>query len=404
MAGEKKIFIAEDDQHFCELYQMALGIEGYNVLCAYNGKDALDRIPQENPDLVILDVMMPEMDGYEVCRRLRELPDFALTPIIMLTALATDDDKIKGYNVGADDYLTKPFPLRVLKAKVRSLIERKNIKKTAQAKPEVNVGVPQPTITQEVVKEQPTVIREVTAAVPAEPRTPVRTIDSEENLFKSLFGGKIPEGSNIFVIGQIGSGKSSLSRLFLAQGIKKKEKCMFICLDDDPSLVRKDLSKHNLDISAHENQNQVCLVDAYSWSGGRAASTEKFAIKGTLDLSDLSTLIVEAGAVLGQTDQEKEGGRRVIDSISSLFLNFDLPYVQRFLAFMARSGHFARVSTIFVVEEGACDSQSLNNIKYIMDGILDIKREGDRFLARPQAMKWAVAKTDWTDITQERSI
>jgi len=56
------------------------------------------------------------------------------------------------------------------------------------------------------------------------------------------------------------------------------------------------------------------------------------------------------------------------------------------------------------VEEGACDSQSLNNIKYIMDGILDIKREGDRFLARPQAMKWAVAKTDWTDITLERSI
>jgi CheY-like chemotaxis protein/KaiC/GvpD/RAD55 family RecA-like ATPase len=404
MAGEKKIFIAEDDQHFCELYQMALGIEGYNVLCAYNGKDALDRIPQENPDLVILDVMMPEMDGYEVCRRLRELPDFALTPIIMLTALATDDDKIKGYNVGADDYLTKPFPLRVLKAKVRSLIERKNIKKTAQAKPEVNVDVPQPTITQEVVKEQPTVIREVTAAVPAEPRAPVRTIDSEENLFESLFGGTIPEGSNIFVIGQMGSGKSSLSRLFLAQGIKKKEKCMFICLDDDPSLVRKDLSKHKLDISAHENQNQVCLVDAYSWSGGRGASTEKFAIKGTLDLSDLSTLIVEAGAVLGQTDQEKDGGRRVIDSISSLFLNFDLPYVQRFLAFMARSGHFARVSTIFVVEEGACDSQSLNNIKYIMDGILDIKREGNRFLARPQAMKWAVAKTDWTDITLERSI
>jgi len=139
MAGEKKIFIAEDDQHFCELYQMALGIEGYNVLCAYNGKDALDRIPQEIPDLVILDVMMPEMDGYEVCRRLRELPDFALTPIIMLTALATDDDKIKGYNVGADDYLTKPFPLRVPKAKVRSLIERKNIKKTVQANTERDI-------------------------------------------------------------------------------------------------------------------------------------------------------------------------------------------------------------------------------------------------------------------------
>lgn len=404
MAGEKKIFIAEDDQHFCELYQMALGIEGYNVLCAYNGKDALDRIPQETPDLVILDVMMPEMDGYEVCRRLRELPDFALTPIIMLTALATDDDKIKGYNVGADDYLTKPFPLRVLKAKVRGLIERKNAKKVVQAKPEINTDAPQPTNTLEVVKEQPTVITEVRASVPAEPSAPTKTISLEENLFDSLFGGAIPEGSNIFLIGQMGSGKSFFSRLFLAQGIKKDEKCMFICLDDDPSSVRKELSKHNLDVSAHENQKRMCLVDAYSWSGGRAASTEKFAIKGSLDLSDLSTLIVDAGAVLGQTDQQKEGGRRVIDSISSLFLNFDLPYVQRFLAFMARSGHFARVSTIFVVEEGACDRQSLNNIKYIMDGILDIKREGDRFLARPQALKWAVAKTEWTDITLAGSI
>ena len=100
MPGAKKIFIAEDDQHFCELYQMALGTEGYEVFCAYNGKDALVMIPQQAPDLIILDVMMPEVDGYEVCRSLRELPQFALTPIIMLTALSTDDEKIKGYNVG----------------------------------------------------------------------------------------------------------------------------------------------------------------------------------------------------------------------------------------------------------------------------------------------------------------
>ncbi|MFQ5540083.1 MAG: response regulator transcription factor, partial [Candidatus Binatia bacterium] len=148
MAGEKKIFIAEDDQHFCELYQMALGIEGYNVLCAYNGKDALEKIPGEIPDLIILDVVMPEMTGLEVCRRLRELPDFALTPIIMLTALATDDDKIKGYNVGADDYLTKPFPLRVLKAKVRSLIERRDANKGVELEPAMNVFSPQPTAVQ----------------------------------------------------------------------------------------------------------------------------------------------------------------------------------------------------------------------------------------------------------------
>ena len=175
---------------------------------------------------------------------------------------------------------------------------------------------------------------------------------------------------------------------------------MFVCLDDSPASVRKELSKLDLEISAQENQNRMCLVDAYSWSGGKSASDERFALKGNLDLSDLSTLVVEAGATIGQSDQLKEGGRRVIDSISSLFLNFDLPYVQRFLAFMARSGHFAHVSTIFVVDEGACNDESLNNIKYVMDGILDIKREGDRFLARPQALKWAVARTQWTDITR----
>ncbi|MFQ5541187.1 MAG: response regulator [Candidatus Binatia bacterium] len=403
MAGEKKIFIAEDDQHFCELYQMALGIEGYNVLCAYNGKDALEKIPGEAPDLIILDVVMPEMTGLEVCRRLRELPDFALTPIIMLTALATDDDKIKGYNVGADDYLTKPFPLRVLKAKVRSLIERRDARKAVPARPAIKVAVPQSTTSREVIREQSPVNAEASADFPANPTANVRSIGPGEDLFNGLFGGGIPQGSNILLIGKMGSGKSSFSRLYLAQGIQKAEKCMFVCLDDSPSSVRKELSKHKLDVSEHENQNRMCLVDAYSWSGGSAASNERFAIKETLDLSDLSALVAEAGAAIGQTDQQKEGGRRVIDSISSLFLNFDLPYVQRFLAFMARSGHFAQVSTIFLVEEGACDDQSLNNIRYVMDGILDIRREGDRFLARPQALKWAVAKTEWTDITRPGS-
>jgi len=400
MAGEKKIFIAEDDQHFCELYQMALGIEGYNVLCAYNGKEALEKIPEEAPDLIILDVVMPEMTGLEVCRRLRELPDFALTPIIMLTALATDDDKIKGYNVGADDYLTKPFPLRVLKAKVRSLIERRDARKALLAKPVINADVPQSTIIREVIREQAPMNAGASADVSAKPTAAVGSLAPGEDPFENLFGGGIPQGSNILLIGRMGTGKSSFSRLYLAQGLHNAEKSMFVCLDDSPASVRKELSKLDLEISAQENQNRMCLVDAYSWSGGKSASDERFALKGNLDLSDLSTLVVEAGATIGQSDQLKEGGRRVIDSISSLFLNFDLPYVQRFLAFMARSGHFAHVSTIFVVDEGACNDESLNNVKYVMDGILDIKREGDRFLARPQALKWAVARTQWTDITR----
>ena len=492
MPGAKKIFIAEDDQHFCELYQMALGTEGYEVYCAYNGKDALTMIPQQVPDLIILDVMMPEVDGYEVCQRLRELPQFALTPIIMLTALSTDDEKIKGYNVGADDYLTKPFPLKVLKAKVRSLVERRATKKVDQpvqaleppvppaqqpqstfqpssvyeqpmqafepspppaappaskfqpppppAAPPASTfqlpppleeppnpapqqsppvveqptiftdapaqptapqpTAPQPTVIREVIREQTHAARE--ELVVLERGAPLTSITPGGEYLAFPFLGAVPQGSNILVTGGLGCGKSRFSRLFLGQGLEKGESGMFICLDDDPSFVRKELVKSSPNLTTHETQNRMCFVDAYS-CGGKTKSSERFAIRGTLDLSDLCTLISDAGATIGQTDQKEGTGRRVIDSISSLFLNFDLPYVQRFLAFMARSGHFAGVSTVFVVEEGTLDNQSLNNIKYIMDGVLEFRKDKDRFLARAQTLKWTAARPEWSDITPELS-
>jgi len=478
MPGTKKIFIAEDDQHFCELYQMALGTEGYEVHCAYNGKDALEMIPQQAPDLIILDVMMPEVDGYEVCRSLRELPQFALTPIIMLTALSTDDEKIKGYNVGADDYLTKPFPLKVLKAKVKSLVERQPANKVDQpmqafeppvpppqqpqstfqpspvfeqprpvfepppppAEPPTSTfqlpppleeppkpasqqsppvveqttifteappqptapqpTAPEPTVIREVIREQTPAARE--DLVVLERGAPLTSITAGGDYVAFPFLGAVPQGSNILVTGGLGCGKSRFSRLFLGQGLEKGENGMFICLDDDPSFVRKELVKNSPNLATHESQNRMCFVDVYS-CGGKAKSSERFAIRGHLDLSDLSTLISEAGAAVGQTDQQDGAGRRVIDSISSLFLNFDLAYVQRFLAFMARSGHFAGVSSIFVVEEGTFDNQSLNNIKYIMDGVLEFRRDKDRFLARAQTLKWTAARPEWTDLTPELS-
>ena len=473
MPVTKKIFIAEDDQHFCELYQMALGTEGYEVYCAYNGKDALAMIPQQVPDLIILDVMMPEVDGYEVCQRLRELPQFALTPIIILTALSTDDEKIKGYNVGADDYLTKPFPLKVLKAKVKSLVERRAAIKVDQpiqafeppvppaqqppsnfqpssvfkqpmqafepppppAAPPASTfqppppleeppkpapqqsppvveqptifsdapaqpSAPQPTVIREVIREQTPAARE--ELVVLERGAPLTSLTPGGEYFAFPFLGAVPQGSNILVTGGLGCGKSRFSHLFLGQGLEKGENGMFICLDDDPSFVRKELVKSSPNLATHETQNRMCFVDAYS-CGGKAKSSERFAIRGALDLSDLSTLISDAGAAIGQTDQKEGTGRRVIDSISSLFLNFDLPYVQRFIAFMARSGHFAGVSTVFVVEEGTFDDQSLNNIKYIMDGVLEFRRDKHRFLARAQTLKWTAARPEWSDITLELS-
>lgn len=489
MSGEKKIFIAEDDQHFCELYQMALGTEGYKVVYANTGREALEMIPKEVPDLIILDVMMPEIDGYEVCRSLREMPQFALTPIIMLTALSTDDEKIKGYNVGADDYLTKPFPLKILKAKVRSLVERRTAAASGRVdiaaqssqpvlepqqpvyqpspsvveppppkfippqpiapppmpvveppqpvvvpplpvtpppapttyeapqsvaepprsafealKPTVEPPVaaretPQPTVIREIIREQTTSPTQESMDLTVKPGLALPTATPGGDYLELPLLGPIPQGSNILVTGNLGCGKSAFSRLFVIQGLEKAERCMFICLDDDPSLVRKEITKAYPALANLESQNQMCFVDAYS-CGGKAVSAERFAIRGSLDLGDFSTLISEAGATIRQTDEVKESGRRVIDSISSLFLNFDLPYVQRFLAFMARSGHFAQISTIFVVEEGTLTEQSMNNIKYIMDGVLEFRRDKNRFLARAQALKWAVARPEWTDITR----
>jgi len=395
MAEGKKIFIAEDNHHFCELYRMALGAEGYDVHFAYNGKEALEKIPAVGPDLIILDVMMPEIDGYEVCHKLRDMPKFALTPVIMLTALSTDEDRIKGYQVGADDYLTKPFSLKVLKARVASILGRSDVGKVAAAPPPVQVAQPV------IQATQPIVLKEEVTIAPAKAIAPVRSLNIAADALEQFFGTPIPPGSNILILGSLGTGKSFFSRLFLAQGLRQGEKCMFVCVDDDPSMVRRELNtKYGLDLSNLEGQNQVRFVDAYSWSGGRTSSEEKFAITGTLELADLSGLVSDAGAELEQTDRLKKGGRRVVDSISSLFLNFELAYVQRFIAFLARSGHFAGVSTIFIVEQGICSEQTLNNIKYIMDGVLEFKNEDEKFLGRAQTMKWGTTKSEWIDATQ----
>lgn len=431
MADEKKIFIAEDNPQFCELYRMALESEGYKVVFANTGKEAVDKIPGEKPDLIILDVMMPEMDGYEVCRTLRDLPEFALTPVIMLTAKTTDEDKIKGYNVGADDYITKPFSLKVLRARVRNILERSAVKKFEAAKPAPppaspvfapatpsvspvapqpppaapGAGLPEPPTGQaapsSVQVVQPIILREEEVIPAAKPVVASRALSPGEDLLEGLLGGSVPPGSNILVVGALGSGKSFLSRSVLSRALQSGARCMLVCLDDDPTSVRKELNtRYGVDLAACEGQNQIRFIDAYSWSGGRSAPQEKYAITGTLELSDLSVLISEAAAELGQTDAEKQGGKRVVDSISSLFLNFELSYIQRFVAYLARSGHFAQVTTIFIIEEGSCDYQALNNTKYIMDGVLELRNEGDRFLGRVQAVKWANLSREWVDLTR----
>lgn len=118
---KETILVVDDERNIVELARMYLEAEGYRVVTAADGKEALAQVRAARPALVVLDLMLPELDGWEVCRRLRAESDL---PIIMLTARSDDVDKIVGLELGADDYLTKPFNPRELVARVRAVLRR----------------------------------------------------------------------------------------------------------------------------------------------------------------------------------------------------------------------------------------------------------------------------------------
>jgi two-component system alkaline phosphatase synthesis response regulator PhoP len=120
MAG-KKVLVIDDDVKTVDLVKLYLTRDGYQVLTAYDGIEALRLARESHPDLVVLDLMLPDIDGLEVCRVLRHESD---VPIIMLTARSTDQDKLTGLGLGADDYVTKPFSLKELAARVRAVLRR----------------------------------------------------------------------------------------------------------------------------------------------------------------------------------------------------------------------------------------------------------------------------------------
>jgi len=120
MAG-KRVLVVDDDAKTVELVKLYLNRDGYRVLAAYDGAEALRLARERRPDLIVLDLMLPGMDGLEVCRTLRDESD---VPIIMLTARTTDEDKLAGLSLGADDYVTKPFSPRELAARVRAVLRR----------------------------------------------------------------------------------------------------------------------------------------------------------------------------------------------------------------------------------------------------------------------------------------
>lgn len=137
MAQNQKILCVDDEQDILDLLKFNLEKEGYEVLTANNGKKAIEVAKKEIPDLIILDVMMPEMDGMEACRELREISTLSNTVITFLTARNEDYSQIAGFEAGADDFISKPIRQRVLVSKIKALLRRSGAAETTS---ELNLG------------------------------------------------------------------------------------------------------------------------------------------------------------------------------------------------------------------------------------------------------------------------
>ena len=127
----KKILIVDDEKSIVDIIAFNLKKEGFETICAYDGEEGLNLCFKENPSIVLLDIMMPKFDGFEVCRQIREKSQ---VPIIMLTARAEEVDKVLGLEIGADDYVTKPFSFRELLARIKA-----NIRRTDSEEPSAGV-------------------------------------------------------------------------------------------------------------------------------------------------------------------------------------------------------------------------------------------------------------------------
>ncbi len=118
---KEKILVVDDEKNICDLLRMYLEKEGYAVVMAHNGVDAVNTFASENPDLVLLDIMLPQLDGWQVCREIRKTSE---KPIIMLTAKDEVFDKVLGLELGADDYVTKPFDTKEIVARIKAVLRR----------------------------------------------------------------------------------------------------------------------------------------------------------------------------------------------------------------------------------------------------------------------------------------
>jgi DNA-binding response OmpR family regulator len=191
------VLVVDDEEALCSLLQISLQRQGYRVLIARNGREALDVVATKKVDLVLLDVMMPELDGFATCLELRKRTD---VPVVLLTALNRPDDIVHGFGVGADDYITKPFTFREVEVRLQAILRRMNWNQERITQEQViqvqdivvNDDVHEVTVRGEAVHLTP-IEYQLLRTLMNSPDKPV----SKEDLFQSVWGYNIAGGTNL---------------------------------------------------------------------------------------------------------------------------------------------------------------------------------------------------------------
>ncbi len=348
----KTVLVADDSRNIVNLIEYNFTKSGYKVIDAYDGIQALAKAFAEAPDIIILDINMPLKDGFEVCKTLRSNPLTVNVPIIILSARSKEFDKITGFGLGADDYMTKPF-------KVEELIGRANSLLLGEKAENTSVG--------EGEGEAP--IKEESGVIIGDPQ-----IDS-------LFNGKLFKGANILLTGPLGTGKSTVCRKFIAKGLAMHESSLYVSVEDVRLIADSLNSQTGSRLEEYKNENMFRLVSALD-------PKER-------DFEEIVRKITGASEEIEQSIQRKKGGRRVIDSVSGLFTNYGETKMYQFLSqIIHTSASFGGVTTFYTLEEGELNPQQSAAVKSLMDGVIELKNETAGIYAKVLNMKWIEASKD----------
>jgi DNA-binding response OmpR family regulator len=195
--GSVTVLVVDDEDALCTLLQISLQRQGYRVVIGHNGREALDIVANRKVDLVLLDVMMPEMDGFTTCIELRKRTD---VPVVLLTALNRPDDIVHGFSLGADDYITKPFTFKEVEVRLQAILRRMNWNQERVTQQQVitvqdvmvNDDVHEVTVRGESVHLTP-IEYQLLRTLMNSPDKPV----SKEDLFQSVWGYNMAGGTNL---------------------------------------------------------------------------------------------------------------------------------------------------------------------------------------------------------------